>query len=105
MVYLYGLADEVRGQHQRMDSAIEDLKSRLNVPPILAGVMATDVLTEMEMVDQQLDHSGTGNIMDPQTHLTQSVGDSAITSEQSSERSEDSEQRPITTNDGRTTTI
>ena len=102
MIDLYGLADEVRGQHHRMDSAIEDLKSRLNVSPILAEVVATDVLTEIEMVDQRLDHSGTGDIMDPQTRLNQTVADSATTSDQNTERSEDSEQSPITTNDGRT---
>lgn len=64
MVDLYGLADDVRKKHKRFESAVTDLKSQLNVPPILADVVATDVLTEMEMVDQQLDHSGTGTIMD-----------------------------------------
>ena len=60
MVELYGLADSVRKKHRRMESAVDDLKSRLNVPPILADVVATDVLTEMEAVDPQLIPSGGG---------------------------------------------
>ena len=51
---LYGLADEVRKKHRRMSSAILDLKSQLNVPPILADVVARDVLDEIETVDPYL---------------------------------------------------
>merc|ERR1711920_582705 len=51
---LYGLADEVRKRHKKMDSAVLDLKSQLNVPPILADVVARDVLDEVETVDPYL---------------------------------------------------
>ena len=51
---LYGLADEVRKRHRRMESAVEDLKKQLNVPPILADVVARDVLDELETVDPYL---------------------------------------------------
>ena len=54
MLELYGLADDVRRRHQHFDSAVEDLKDQLNCPPILADVVATDVLTEMEQVDPVL---------------------------------------------------
>jgi len=51
---LYGLADTVRKRHKKMDSAVLDLKSQLNVPPILADVVARDVLDEIETVDPYL---------------------------------------------------
>ena len=51
---LYGLADEVRKKHRKMESAVLDLKSQLNVPPILADVVARDVLDEIETVDPYL---------------------------------------------------
>eukprot|EP01084_Bolivina_argentea_P263700 446414_1 len=51
---LYGLADQVRKRHRQMDSAVLDLKSQLNVPPILADVVARDVLDEIETVDPYL---------------------------------------------------
>merc|ERR1712176_1441707 len=51
---LYGLADQVRKRHNRMESAVTDLKSQLNVPPILAEVVAKDVLDEIETVDPYL---------------------------------------------------
>ena len=54
LLELYGLADEVRKRHKKMDSAILDLKTQLNVPPILADVVARDVLEEMETVDPYL---------------------------------------------------
>merc|ERR1712176_1188708 len=54
---LYGLADEVRKRHKKMDSAVLDLKSQLNVPPILADVVARDVLDEIETVDPYLKQS------------------------------------------------
>ncbi len=44
---LYGLADSVRKKHNRMESAVADLKLQLNVPPVLAEVVAQDVLDEI----------------------------------------------------------
>lgn len=58
---LYGLADEVRRRHQRMDSAVNDLKSHLNVPPVLADVVARDLLDEIETVDPYLDQGTMNN--------------------------------------------
>jgi len=66
MIDLYEMADEVRGRHRRMESAVEDLKGLLNVPPILADVVANDVLNEMEAIDPQLipsDGQGPGPLM------------------------------------------
>ena len=37
---MYGLADTVRRRHQRMDSAILDLKAQLDVPPVLEERLA-----------------------------------------------------------------
>ena len=62
MMELYGLADDVRKKHRRMESAVDDLKSRLNVPPILADVVATDVLAEMEAMDPQLIPAGSAHL-------------------------------------------
>eukprot|EP00485_Elphidium_margaritaceum_P005933 CAMPEP_0202695224 /NCGR_PEP_ID=MMETSP1385-20130828/8872_1 /ASSEMBLY_ACC=CAM_ASM_000861 /TAXON_ID=933848 /ORGANISM="Elphidium margaritaceum" /LENGTH=837 /DNA_ID=CAMNT_0049351211 /DNA_START=54 /DNA_END=2567 /DNA_ORIENTATION=+ len=58
---LYGLADQVRKRHRKMDSAVIDLKSQLNVPPVLADVVARDVLDEIETVDPYLDRGGGGH--------------------------------------------
>ena len=63
---LYGLADEVRKKHRRMESAVLDLKAQLDVPPILADVVARDVLDEIETVDPYLlssDDDNHNNIM------------------------------------------
>ena len=43
--------DTVRVRHQKMGSAVENLKSQLSVPPILSDVAARDVLDEIETVD------------------------------------------------------
>lgn len=56
---LYGLADQVRKRHGRMESAVAELKGKLNVPPILADVVARDVLDEIETVDPYLQPEGT----------------------------------------------
>ena len=48
---LYGLADNVRQKHGDFESAVDDLKNQLNVPPVLAETVARDVLGEIECVD------------------------------------------------------
>ena len=61
---VYGLADEVRMKHQRMDSAVNELKMKLNVPPEFAEEKAREILTEMESVDPQLIMNENGNELD-----------------------------------------
>src|SRR5690606_11848283 len=53
---LYGLADNIRKNHKRMHSAIQDLKSKLDVPEPLAENVARDVLQEIENLDPFLQH-------------------------------------------------
>jgi len=68
---LYGLADQVRKRHGRMESAVADLKSKLNVPPILADVVARDVLDEIETVDPYLQPEGTSEMALSQNNMQQ----------------------------------
>eukprot|EP01084_Bolivina_argentea_P130507 230375_1 len=58
---LYGLSDTIRKKHSRMESAVQDLKSCLNVPPILADVVARDVVDEIECVDPYLESNNNNN--------------------------------------------
>eukprot|EP01084_Bolivina_argentea_P021399 39758_1 len=48
---LYELGDVTRKQHTILECAISDLKSQLNVPPILGDAVSRDVLDEIEEID------------------------------------------------------
>ncbi|ETN99257.1 hypothetical protein RFI_38223, partial [Reticulomyxa filosa] len=44
---LYGLADDVRKKHTRMESAVEDLKAHLNLSNELGHAISSEVLQEL----------------------------------------------------------
>ena len=48
-------------KHQRMDSAVDELKTKLNVPPEFAEKKAREILMEMESSDPQLIMNENGN--------------------------------------------
>eukprot|EP01083_Nonionella_stella_P285217 970867_1 len=93
---LYGLADQVRKRHQNMDSAVLDLKSQLNVPPILADVIARDVLDEIETVDPYLNRDSTDELQQSKEDIQEDAKEDTEEDAQAQEKHTDNERFKLT---------
>jgi len=86
---LYELADDVRKKHRRMESAVDDLKSKLNVPPILGEVVARDCLEQLEAFSPELLPAGMEPPMESNMEIRGDLNSNVVIQEV-----DDDEERP-----------